>query len=387
MQCSINRKLPTRHSRITVPLLNRFAEYLSQARRVSSEHGLSPIHQLFDIMRLARAPGRIGPGDYYSYRLFDSTLSDTEKERFIGWKVEPLLDALNDRAWHCLGLDKVLMYSLFQNAGIRIPETRAIYLPGRTRPLAGSMALESRAALHAWLRNPDNYPFFSKPSASGFGRGAFLVDAYDATNDCVVLREGNSLKVSEFEQGFHDQERLGYLFQKPIPTDSRLVEKLGKTVSSLRMIVLCDEDEGPVLHRCFWKLPTAANSHDNYNGGKTGNLAAAIDHDSGLITRVINGTGLDLVEIERHPDTGVNMKTLAVPDWQKVRQFTFDAALSLPKLRFQQWDIALSNDGPLALEVNLFGTGGCDLTQLLYRKGLLDGTMRAFLARHSLSID
>lgn len=370
-----------------MPLLNRLADYLQQARRVSTEHGLSPLRQLFDIVRLSRAPGQIGPGDYYSYRLFDPVLSNTEKEKFVGWKVEPRLDALNDRAWHCLGLDKVLMYTLFQNAGIRVPQTRAIYLSGRTRSLAGSIALDSPVALHAWLRNPDNYPFFSKPSASGFGRGAFLVDAYDATNDCVVLREGARIKVAEFHKEFGDIERLGYLFQTPIPADCRLVGSLGATVSSLRMIVLCDEDEGPILHRCFWKLPTGNNSHDNYNGGKTGNLAAAIDHDTGQITRVINGTGLDLVEIERHPDTGANLATLAVPDWQKVRQFTFDAALALPKLRFQQWDIALSNDGPVALEVNLFGTGGCDLTQLLYRKGLLDETMEAFLSRHSLSIN
>ncbi|MCG2577434.1 hypothetical protein LZ012_10560 [Dechloromonas sp. XY25] len=370
-----------------MPLLNRLAEYLQQARRVNTKHGLSPIRQLFEIVRLTRSPGQIGPGDYYSYRLFDPMLSHIDKEQFVGWKVEPRLDALNDRSWHCLGLDKVLMYTLFQHAGIRVPQTQAIYLSGRTRPLAGSIALNSPAALHAWLRNPDNYPFFSKPSASGFGRGAFLADAYDAMNDCILLREGTRIQVIEFEKQFHDIERLGYLFQTPIQADSRLVDSIGKTVSSLRMIVLCDEHEGPVLHRCFWKLPTGNNSHDNYNGGKTGNLAAAIDHDTGRVTRVINGTGLDLVEIERHPDTGVNFATLAVPNWQKVCQFTFDAALTLPKLRFQQWDIALSNDGPLALEVNLFGTGGCDLTQLLYRKGLLDDTMRAFLARHSISIN
>jgi hypothetical protein len=78
----------------------------------------------------------------------------------------------------------------------------------------------------------------------------------------------------------------------------------------------------------------------------------------------------------------VSLKTLSVPDWQQVLDFTFRAALTLPKLRFQQWDIALSDDGPLVLEVNLFGTGGCDLTQLLFRKGLWDDKMSAFLSRH-----
>ena len=149
------------------------------------------------------------------------------------------------------------------------------------------------------------------------------------------------------------------------------------------MMVLFDESRGPILHRSFWKLPTGNNTYDNYNAGQTGNLAAAIDLQTGQITRVINGTGLDIVEVALHPDTGIPLKTLSVPDWRLVLDFTFNAALALPKLRFQQWDIALSNDGPLVLEVNLFGTGGSDLTQLLYRKGLLDDTMKSFLSRHT----
>ena len=365
-------------------MLKKIAAYVQQARRVSTDHGISIIRQLAEIVHLARHPGRIGPGDYYSYRLFEASLPSAEKENFVGWKAESRLDALNERSWHCLGLDKVLMYSLFQSINLRIPETRAIYLPGRFRPLAGADALENPVVLHAWLRTPENYPFFSKPSASGFGRGAFLADAYDVEHDCVLFRGGSSVKVPDFIKESHDTERLGYLFQTPIQPDARLVNSLGKIVSSLRMIVLCDEDQGPILHRCFWKLPTGSNAHDNYNGGKTGNLAAAIDQETGKITRVINGTGLDVVEVEQHPDTGVLLKTLFVPDWLQVLDFTLGAALALPKLRFQQWDIALSNDGPLALEVNLFGTGGCDLTQLLYRKGLLDETMRSFLSRHSL---
>lgn len=243
--------------------------------------------------------------------------------------------------------------------------------------------MKTPAELHAWLSNSGNYPFFSKPSASGFGRGAALIDAYDATADCLISREGESIPVEHFLAAFKDVEQLGYLFQSPVRTDPRLIPLIGKTASSLRMIVLHDEENAPRLHRCFWKLPTGRNSHDNYNGGRTGNLAAAIDHESGKIVRVINGTGLDLIDVERHPDTGVVLNTVAVPNWRQVVEFTLNAALALPKLRFQQWDIALSDRGPLALEVNLFGTGGCDLTQLLYRKGLLDETMRAFLDRHA----
>lgn len=365
--------------------LSRIVEYVHMANQVSAEAVISPAAQFAEILRLSRAPGRIGPGDYYSYRLFERSMPFEEKARFVGWRAESLLDALNERSWQCMGLDKVLMYSLFEREGFRIPETRAIYLPGHGRPFSSATMLSTPETLHAWLRTPKNYPFFSKPSASGFGRSALLADRYDAASDSVMIRHGEAIPVEGFETGFKDMERLGYLFQVPLAHDARLAGCLGEIVSSLRMMVLVDDTEGPLLHRCFWKLPTGKNTHDNYNNGVTGNLAAAIDHRTGRIKRVINGTGLGVFEVGHHPDSGVELHTLAVPDWEHVLDFTLRAALTLPKLRFQQWDIALSSEGPVILEANLFGTGGSDLTQLLYRKGLLDETMERFLRRRRIN--
>lgn len=102
-------------------------------------------------------------GDYYAYRLFEDSLPMSEKERFVGWRAESRLDALNESEWHCLGLDKVLMYGLFNSNGIRFPETRAIYLAGRCRPLVGAMAITTPEDLRSWLRDPANYPFFPSP--------------------------------------------------------------------------------------------------------------------------------------------------------------------------------------------------------------------------------
>jgi len=365
-------------------VLDKFSGYISFLKRVSAEHGIPPLRQISEIIHLSRGAGRIGPSDYYAYRLFDDSISLKEKETFVGWRAEARLDSLNEPSWHCLGLDKVLMYGLFRSNGIRHPETRAIYLPGRGRPLTGASSLKTSEELCSWLRAGANYPFFSKPSASGFGRCAFFADRYDPGQDRLVFKGGGSAKVEDFENLFGDVERLGYLFQTPIRPDSRLVGNLGPIVSSLRMMVLIDEVEGPLLHRCFWKLPTGANTHDNYDGGRTGNLAAAIDHQTGKISRVITGFGLDVVEVTHHPDSGVLLNTVSVPDWDNVLDFTFRAALTLPKLRFQQWDISLSDAGPMALEVNLFGTAGGTASQLLYGRGLLDDTMKSFLSRHGL---
>lgn len=366
-------------------ILSRLGEYAKLARAVRARHGIGLFRQFAEISALSREPGRIGPGDYYTYRLYESAIPPEEKRRFVGWRAESWVDTLNDPRWHCLGLDKVLMYAVFRDSGITIPETKAIYLPGRRRTLHGAVSLTSEAELQAWLRDPDNYPFFSKPSASGFGRGAFLASRYDGADDAVVMKDGTCVPVLQFTSGFGDIEQLGYLFQTPAQPDSRLIPILGNTLSSLRLVVLYDEQEGPLLHRALWKLPAGNNMNDNFNYGISGNLVAAMSLDDGRIERAVAGTGQELLEVAVHPDTGLKLAGLAVPDWRQLVDFTFQAALTLPKLRFQQWDIALSDRGPMALEVNLSGTGGCDLTQLLYRKGLLDEDLMRLLNRRARS--
>lgn len=362
----------------------KFARLWADAGQAHAQCGRTRLAQVMDLLNLALSPARLGPGDYYSYRLFESGLSAKQKQEFVGWRRESVLDALNKPDWHCLGLDKVLMAALMAEQGLACPVTRAIYLKGRIRRIGQAQALRSDAELQGWLRDPTHYPFFGKPSASGFGRGAVFAQSYDAANDVVRLRSGAGIAVVEFSEHRHDREQLGYLFQTPLTTDPRLQPALGELPTSLRMMVLYDEVEGPLVHRVFWKLPVGHNMNDNFNDGVTGNLAAGLDVESGRIIRVVNGSGLRLREVRQHPDTGVDLLTLAVPDWTHVQTFVKQLALLFPQLRFQQWDIALTSQGPVALELNLFGTGGCELSQVLERRGLVDATMQRFLRRHGL---
>ena len=365
-------------------VLTKLAAHFRHARQAQAQSGVSPLKQWRELLRLRSGLGRIGPGDYYTYRLFEPDLNMQQKAEFAGWQREAVLDGLNERSWHSLGLDKVLTTELLSAQGLRCTTTRAVYLPGRERLLQRAQALRSKAELQQWLREPAHYPFFGKPAASGFGRGACYATAYDPASDSLLLRNGERLAVDAFAQDGFDHEKLGYLFQQPVEPDPRLRAALGGIVTSLRMMVLCDDTHAPQIHRVFWKLPTGVNMNDNFNDGRSGNLAAAIDTGSGRITRVINGSGLHLRDVRQHPDSGADLHDVSVPDWPAVQAFVLRAALIFPKLRFQQWDIALSDEGPLALEMNLFGTGGGDLSQLLYRRGLLDATMQGFLRRRGL---
>ncbi|MDM4766485.1 sugar-transfer associated ATP-grasp domain-containing protein [Pelomonas sp. SE-A7] len=367
-----------------MPWIRRLLAYSELARRADQATGRGRWPQWLELLKLSRGPGAIGPGDYYTYRLFDPGLSWEQKLEFVGWRREALLDGLNQRSWACLGLDKVLTLELLGAQGLACTKTLAIYKRGPGRPHQRAEQLADEAALRRWLRDTIHYPFFSKPSASGFGRGACLAHEYLPERDALRLGDGSELAVDAFDFHRADQENLGYLFQRPVTPDPSLQAQLGPELTSLRIMVLLDEETGPQIHRAFWKFPTGANFSDNYNSGSTGNLAAAIDYDTGRVLRVINGIGLDLRELRHHPDTGADLHQLSVPGWPEVQAFALRVATLFPHLRFQQWDIALSASGPLALELNLFATGGCDLTQLLERRGLLDARMRSCLAQQGL---
>jgi Sugar-transfer associated ATP-grasp len=103
------------------------------------------------------------------------------------------------------------------------------------------------------------------------------------------------------------------------------------------------EDGAPAVFHALWKIPVGANPADNF--WRPGNLLAALDAD-GCVTRVIQGTGADQTELDRHPDTEQPLIGAILPDWTALTGLCLKAAKALPGLRMQAWDIALTRPWP-----------------------------------------
>ena len=145
----------------------------------------------------------------------------------------------------------------------------------------------------------------------------------------------------------------------------------------MRFLVLLGED-GPVIESAVMKIPTDGNIADNY--WRTGNMLGALDKETGEITRVVTGTGPALRELTHHPVTEAELTGLKLPEWHVASALCRRAAMALPGLRTQSWDIALTNRGPVAIEVN-WG-GDLNLHQLAHGRGILSPTMIAHLKRN-----
>jgi hypothetical protein len=119
-----------------------------------------------------------------------------------------------------------------------------------------------------------------------------------------------------------------------------------------------------------WKITTGDNFVDNFSEGKFGNMLGNVDISTGEITRVQRGIGLGMEENVTHPDTGQRLKGFVLPDWEAVREACLAAATIAPELQFQHWDVALTDNGPVLLELNVHGS--LDLVQLASQKGIYE---------------
>lgn len=83
-----------------------------------------------------------------------------------------------------------------------------------------------------------------------------------------------------------------------------------------------------------------------------GNLAAAIDLQSGVITGVAVYSDITKPQLNIHPVTGKPITGFVIPFWKEVIDLAERAAFHTPENRSVGWDIAITAEGPELIEGN-----------------------------------
>lgn len=119
-------------------------------------------------------------------------------------------------------------------------------------------------------------------------------------------------------------------------------------VNTVRIITqLNDWDEVDILG-C--RLRISVNSPvDNMAAG---NLAAAIDEDTGLVTGPGVYSDITKTDQEYHPVTGVQIPGFQIPYWGQAIQMVKEAAQLHPQNRSIGWDVVITEKGPGLIEGN-----------------------------------
>lgn len=219
---------------------------------------------------------------------------------------------------------------------------------------------------------------FTKPADGSLAECVYLLRGYDAADDTLRLGDGRALAVGDFIADCARAQR-GTIFQEVIEPHPSVAKLCGRRTATMRLYVL-NGPAGAILHRAVLRLPVGVNMYDNFKGGASGNLLAALD-DDGHVIRVIGASGSELREVDRHPDTGASLNGWRVPDWDEAVSICTRAASAFPGLRIQAWDVASTSNGPTLVELNTHGD--LDLIQVAHRKGIMDERWRATMGMPS----
>ncbi len=338
--------------------------------------------QLREIAALQRLGLR--PLEYFRFRLFDDDrVSFEQKREYTGWKFQrAVYRAVNDPglmaesgiagSWEGK-VDKVLFDCLMRSSGVPTAPILAIF--DRTGvAYNGFEAMRSEEEVRGFAKARADRPFFVKPTRATSGAGAFAVERVE--DGCAILTDGCRLELAELVARIVSHSRV--VIQERLLPHPALQAAMSEAIGTVRVIVLRGADRSSV-HRTYVRIPVGQNMVDNFDRGQTGNLSASVDAATGRIERIYDGVGLDQVRVRRHPDSGVELEGFLLPDWEAGIALTLRASRVLSGMVLQVWDLALTDQGPLMMEVNDVSSGD---VQLLGPPGLLDRRLSDFLREH-----
>ncbi|TNE56887.1 MAG: hypothetical protein EP340_10700 [Alphaproteobacteria bacterium] len=337
------------------------------------QSGKSVGAQVREIWKLSRKPFKLSAQDYFYFGLYDDNrFSGDEKQRFIADRDHhSIIIKCCDPTWWALADDKYFSYTLLEANGAATPKTQAIFSSG-TRSFGKTLTLRSTQELQDYLSSKAHFPLFVKPNAGVGSFGTFAVEAYDASNQTLQLAKDETIALDDFVSQIDGEEP--YLFQTSLQPHADIAQICSGKVSTVRVIVIL-QDGQPEIIQTVWKIPGPDAIADNF--WRKGNMLGAVDTETGKVTRVIRGYGPELEENPAHPATNQDLRGLTLPCWEEVKDLCLTYAPLFQKLRYQSWDVAITPEGPVVVEVN---TGSAfNLSQLATGKGFMTDRFQAFL--------
>lgn len=348
-------------------ILRRFSE-------ARNEGGKPVPKQLFEALRLRVRRSPLGISEYLDCGIWHRSVTPSMRDEFIGWRQSNELDRLfNDDSSRVLANDKLLNYLVLHSLGYPIPRPVATYTT-EGRRISDEKVLRTHDEVEEFLKG-DIYPLYVKPISAGYGHGVMGLKGRDGQSFCMM--DGSLISRDELMAPFGFLPYRGMLFQKPLQAHPAIAELTGSSaIACVRFICFVTSGE-PVIHTAFWKIVAGNNMMDNFSHGDYGNCLGAVDLDSGAIVRAIARIGPGGV-IDRHPTTGRPLIGFTLPNWSQAKDLVLSASRHFPGLRLQNWDVALSPEGPVLLELNT--ESELNIPQAISGRGFRDARLNGFLA-------
>lgn len=291
----------------------------------------------------------------YTLDLFDPALGAADLDDRISKRRMIREQALlNPNSLSHLTEDKGIFYRHARLAGVRVPELYAILCESGPAWTHGGEVLQGPDDWAGYLRSGVPDEFVVKPSRGYYGLGVRLVTRGP---DGVLRVNGHGTTTAEAlcRELAADRMFHMYLVQERLRDHPDLPGD-GQALQTARVITLMDRANRPRIVNSQFRMAVGGGPIDNFHGGTTGNVLAIVeDLEDGTLGGVIRAGERRRFEIVP-PGTvpGTPPPGSRLPLWDRVVELVHDAARHFLPMRCIGWDVAVTADGPVIVEGNIW---------------------------------
>ncbi len=338
---------------------------------IARETGRNPFSIGMDFWKLSRGRGKLKFYEYMMYELYDrDRWSDGERERFISAHVHwPTIMPCNDRNWWAVTEDKWLSSLVLAQSDVPTPNTLAVF-DTSTRMFPDVQALKTADDIKNFLTGNVRFPLFAKSMDGMWSAGAIRIQG--ATDTHVQLDGKDAVTYAELATDVFGE--ASYIIQECL-TPHPFFDGITDATATVRCLNLIGED-GLSVPFALLKLPIGTNIADNF--WRSGNVLCELDPATGEIKSIVEKRDGKLHRPDTLPVSGRDVIGSTLPHWNALKEVNEKTALIHARNRFGSTDIAITEDGPVVVEVN----NGCafELIQIATGKGFLTDEILAFFA-------
>ena len=322
-----------------------------------------------DYIALHRAKG-LRPEEYYEFE-FDKR-SEAFRRDFLGLDEQRYyLELLNPLKYLSLARNKYVAHKMLENTGIRTSELYGYYQPEARYSENTECAGDLAGVLHILKDKAVQYCVI-KTTESSHGDNVWVIKSIDyQENDAVLTRfDGQQLALSSVL----GDEAL--IFESVVRQTAQLAAFNPSSVNTVRFMTALYPDGSAKVVATFMKIGRAGRCVDNAGGG--GNVDVCVEVDTGEIRHAIQFDGWrNVKDIDSHPDSGAQLNGVLLENWESVKAEVTRFQQAFPYCKVAGWDIALTDEGPVVIEINDFWdrTG-----QFFIRKGWRNEIRECYLA-------
>ena len=247
--------------------------------------------------------------------------------------------------------DKILFNELLSSYGFPVPHVYFRFMHNRFF-VHGTEQTDNQ--IESLLQTLPVCRIFAKPSTGSCAKGISVISK---SNDGLfsVVGDVNSPKmcgggvISLLRSLCGDDD---YQFEAQLIQDKQWVQFCPDTINTIRVLTINPTYSNEIIVGAAARFGRMGGYVDNL---AQGGVAVNIDIHTGELGEY----GLreyDLTKYTEHPDTHRVFAHYKVPYWEQLRDLIHRVSIVMPPLRMIGWDIALTETGPVIVEMNT-GTG------------------------------